>query len=351
MPPARWRGMVEASQQEALLAVDLYNGRGNDRLLEAFFVHMHIAWLYLLHAECARDGTDYWYRNDAGRLIRVDGEPKTWELQRCIENRWSNQNDPVRRNLEMTVIIRNKIEHRWQEALAVATGGYAQALVLNYEAELLTAFGPKFSLASDLRFPLYLSAFTEEGVSRMISVQRSLPPRLRRVLADFDADLDDSVRYDQRYEFRVHLLPRTGPKSDADVSMSFVREETLGEEERRALAVLGKWGTVVIRERTRRVVNAGLLRPAEVARAVDSRLPFRFGLYSHFPPMWRVLEARPPGGSDNPERTSEEYCIFDSSHGDYLYTGAFVNKVVSMLDTEAKWRKVFGHDPQRKDRS
>ena len=205
MPAPRWRGMVKASQQEALLAVDLYNRRGNERLLEAFFVHMHIAWLYLLHAECVRAGADYRYRDAAGRLIRVDGEPKTWELQKCVENRWSAQNDPVRRNLEKTVIIRNKIEHRWQEALTVATGGYAQALVLNYESEILTAFGPKFSLADELRFPIFLSAFTEEGVERMIAAQRSLPPRLRRLLAEFDADLDDSVRYDQRYEFRVHL--------------------------------------------------------------------------------------------------------------------------------------------------
>ena len=87
MPASRWRGMVKASQQEALLAVDLYNRRGNDRLLEAFFVHMHIAWLYLLHAECDRAGTDYRYWNAEGHLIRVDGEPKTWELHRCVENR------------------------------------------------------------------------------------------------------------------------------------------------------------------------------------------------------------------------------------------------------------------------
>ena len=349
MPASRWRAMLRASQQEALLAVDLYNRRGNDRLLEAFYVHMHIAWLYLLHAECLRAGTDYRYRDAAGHLILVDDEAKTWELQRCVENRWPNQNDPVRRNLERTVAIRNKIEHRWQQALTIATSGYAQALVLNYESEMTAAFDQKYSLADDLRFPLFLSAFTEEGVERMIAAQRALPQRLRKLLVDFDADLDDSVRYDQRYEFRVHLFPRTGPKSDADVSMAFVREDALSEEERRALQTLGKTGTVVVRERTRRVVNAGLLRPAEVARAVDARLPFRFGLYSHFPPMWKALEARPPGGSGHPERTREEYCIYDGSHGDYLYTEAFVDKVVSMLDTETKWLTVFRNGPEPKD--
>lgn len=349
MPPARWRGMVTASQQEALLAVDLYNSRGNDRLLEAFFVHMHIAWLYLLHAECAKAGTDYRYHEPDGRLVRVDGEPKTWELQRCVEHRWSNQSDPVRLNLERTVVIRNKIEHRWQQALSVAVAGFAQALVLNYESEMVAAFGPGQSLADELRFPIFLSAFTEEGVERMIKAQRALPQRLRRLFVDFDAGLDDAVRYDQRYEFRVHLLPRTGPKSDADVSMSFVREETLTDDERKALETLGRTGTVIVRERMRRVANAGLLRPAAAARAVDARLPFRFGLYSHFPPMWKALDARPPGGSEHPERTRDEYCIYDSNHGDYLYTETFVDKVVSMLDTEEKWLAVFPNPPARKE--
>lgn len=341
--------MVKASQQEALLAVDLYNRRGNDRLLEAFYVHMHIAWLYLLHAECARDGTDYRYRDAAGHLVLIDGEAKTWELQRCVENRWPNENDPIRRNLELTVAIRNKIEHRWQQALTFATSGYAQALVLNYESEMVDAFGPKCSLADDLRFPLFLTTFTQEGVERMIAAQRALPQRLRRLVVNFDADLDEAVRYDQRYEFRVHLLPRTGPKSEADVSMSFVREDALSQEDRAALQELGKTGTVVVRERTRTIVNAGLLRPAEVARSVDARLPYRFGLYSHFPPMWKALEARPPRGSEHPERTREEYCIYDGSHGDYLYTEAFVDKVVSMLDTEAKWLSIFPNGPELKD--
>ena len=197
VPASRWRGMVKASQQEALLAVDLYNRRGNDRLLEAFFVHMHIAWLYLLHAESVRAGIDYRYRDTAGRLVRVDGEPKTWELQKCVEHRWPDQNDPVRRNLEKTVVLRNKIEHRWQAALTVATGGYAQALVLNYESEALTVFGPKFSLADQLRFPLFLAGVHGGGAQALIATQRSLPLRLRRLLADFDADLDDSVHDDR----------------------------------------------------------------------------------------------------------------------------------------------------------
>jgi hypothetical protein len=47
-PRPKWWHKLQASKQEALLAVDLYNRSGESRRLEAFVVHMQIAWLYLL---------------------------------------------------------------------------------------------------------------------------------------------------------------------------------------------------------------------------------------------------------------------------------------------------------------
>lgn len=85
---AKWRSMLRASQDEALLAVELYNGLRQARRLEAFYVHMHLAWLYALHAKFSRDSIDYRYWRADGRLERVDGEPKTWELARCLAEEW-----------------------------------------------------------------------------------------------------------------------------------------------------------------------------------------------------------------------------------------------------------------------
>jgi len=333
--------MVEASRHEAVLAVDLYNRPRQPRTLEAFFLHMHVAWLYLLHAEFRQANVDYRYYDSEGRLVRVDGEPKTWELQKCVEQRWAPP-DPVRLNLEATISIRNRIEHRWQRELMIATAGFAQSLVLNFEEELCSHFSPSYSLEDELRFPLFIGAFTPNGVDRMLKAQQRLPLRLRRFLATFHADLDDSARSDQRYEFRVHLIPRTGAKTEADVSMSFVREETLTDEQRKALIALGEAGTVIVRERVRPVANAGLMRPAEAARRINERLPYRFGLYSHFSHLWKHMAVRPLSGVEHPERTDERYCVYDAAHGDYLYTPAFVEKAVELLASEEHWLTVFG---------
>ncbi len=347
MPKPLWTQILETAKDEAVLAVDLYNRQRQARTLEAFFVHMHLAWQYLLHAEFQKAGVDYRYRDERGRLVRIDGEAKTWELHKCVSRRWS-ADEPVRRNLEATVSIRNRIEHRWQRELGVATAGFAQALVLNFESELCEYFGQRHSLDDALRFPLFVGAFTAEGVERMVAAQKALPASLRGFLASFHGDTDDAMVDDQRYEFRVHLIPRTGPRTESDISLTFVREEDLTDEQRHALTLLGRAGTVIVRERIRPIVNSGMLRPTQVARAVDGRVPFRFGLYSHFPQVWRHLGVRPPGGAEHPERTDERYCVYDSAHGDYLYTPAYIEKIVAMLSDEGTWIEVFGRVPEPK---
>jgi Protein of unknown function (DUF3644) len=235
---ATWRVMLEAAREEALLAVDLYNQPRQPRRLEGFLVHMHIAWLYLVQAELRRDGIDYRYRLPNGRFERVDGEPKTWDLARCVQERWP-EIGPVRKNLELTIALRNKVEHRYAEAITLATSGYAQALLLNFEDELTSAFEPKYSLGEQLRFPIFVGAITGLGAARIEELRRALPRTTRDFLAGFEADLDSSITSDQRYEFRVHLVPKLGPRTDADRALTFVRESDLSEEQKSVLQELG----------------------------------------------------------------------------------------------------------------
>jgi hypothetical protein len=84
---------VDAACAEACLAVRLYNDPSEPRSFEGFIVHMHLSWLYLLHAEFQRDGVDYRYRqkDNPRRFEKVNGEPKTWELAKCVVERWPEQ--------------------------------------------------------------------------------------------------------------------------------------------------------------------------------------------------------------------------------------------------------------------
>jgi hypothetical protein len=332
--------MLEGAIGEALLAVDLYNQPRQPRRLEAFFVHMHMAWLYLLHAEFRRDGIDYHYRLPNGRFDRVDGEPKTWDLERSAAEKWPN-GGPIRTNLELTIALRNKIEHRYHEAIAVATSGYAQALLLNFEDELTTAFGSNVSLGQQLRFPIFVGELTALGEARITELRGSLPKSTRDFLARFEAELDPEIATDQRYEFRITLVPKLGSKQAADRALTFVRESDLSDSERTALLELGRSGHVVVREHTRPIADAGLIRPAAAVELIQARIPYVFHM-GHFVRAWKKTGCRPRRGDEHPERTDERYCVYSEPYRDYLYTTAFADKVVRETATVDKFVEFTG---------
>ncbi len=344
---ARWKTTLEASKDEAILAVDLYNQSKGGRRLEAFFVHMHIAWLYSFEAQYQRDSKSYFYRLPNGRFDRIDGEPKTWDLAKFVREELDANDSiegPVRKNLELTIALRNKIEHRFEEATTIAIAGYAQALLINYEECLTTRFGMDESLGQELRFPIFVGTLTQAGAARLANVQSELPAKTRQFLADFEAGMNPSIVQDQRYEFRVRLVPMLGSKTDADLSISFVREDQLTDDERQILEALGRTGTVIVREQIRGVANEDLLKPTPAAKVVQDRIGFIFGV-QHFVRAWKKEAIRPPERDPHPERTRQDFCVYDRPHRDYLYTKAYVDHLVSKVRTAKGFRALTGMEP------
>jgi Protein of unknown function (DUF3644) len=351
--PSRYMRMVDVSRDEAQLAVRLYNDPAEPRSFEGFVVHMHMAWLYLLHAEFTRDGIDFRYwrtKGRARRLERVDGEPKRWDLATCVRHRWSDEKEPVRANIGFFIGLRNKIEHRHaqhQEALTAAVGGQAQALLLNYEEELTSQFGVKSSLATRLRFPIFVGSFTDEGERTLRRLRSQLPKPLRTFIAEYDAGLGESITQDSRYEFRLRILQELAPKDPDALAVQFTRFDDLTDEQRSTIETIGRKGYVVVRERQRRVVGHGLLRPTEAAKAVENQIPFVFNV-AHFTKAWKKLGVRPPTKDSHPDKTDERYCLYDERHKDYGYTDAYVKKLVRECATEDGFRKLLAMAPKDK---
>jgi hypothetical protein len=340
-PRPRWWHKLQGSKHEALLAVDLYNRAGDQRRLEAFVVHMQIAWLYGLQARCERDGVDFYYRDASGRRKKIDGEFMTWDLTRCIKEFFPNQDHPVRRNVEFFIGLRNKIEHRYEQVLETVIAGKVQSLIMNYEQMLVDTFGEKESLADRLRFPVFLTSLTEGGVSALKEVHKRLAKKLTKYVSDYDAALTDEVRDDLRYEFRVYLVQQTGPKSEADAAMRFVRYDDLTEEERAKLDQV----QTIVREKQVPVANVGRHKPGDVSNRVSEVLGVKFTASSDHARAWRHYKVRPQAGAAHPERTDSKYCIWDEPHNDWVYTDAWITKLTTELRDSAKFEEVVGHPP------
>jgi hypothetical protein len=253
--PARWKSMVGASTDEACLAVRLYNDPAERRSFEAFVVHMHMAWLYLLHAELTREDIDYRYRdpNNPRRLVKVDGEPRRWELGKCVSERLRD-GDPVRANLEFFIALRNRIEHRYarhQETLALAVAGHCQAQLINYEQRVTSRFGTDQSLATRLRFPVFVGTFTEEGEQALLRLRAALPKNLQRFIAEYHAGLDPATANDSRFDFRLRVTLELAARDPDATAIQFTRYDDMTPEQRATVEEMGKTGQVIVREQKR----------------------------------------------------------------------------------------------------
>jgi hypothetical protein len=58
------------------------------------------------------------------------------------------------------------------------------------------------------------------------------------------------------------------------------------------------------------------------------------------------LKVRPETGSTQPERTDERYCVYDPAHKDYVYTEAFVRKLIRDLATPEGFQELLGWEPE-----
>ena len=303
---SKWRHTLNEAKRIAVKAVDEYNcstGHYGD-----FIGTMVRAWLYLLQAEFQRDKIDYRYKDKDGHPVLVDGEPKLWDVLKSAKELFPAANDPVRINLELFIALRNKVEHRYEHALKAAAGGRAHALVINFEQELVAKFGVQHSLADQLRFPLFVESITAPERKDTIKAARALRAA-QTVLAKFDAGLDSEVLDDQRYDFRVRLVPMLGPKSEADAAMEFVKLDELTDDERKVMIEAGRSGRVVTKVKKVPVSSAGCMLPKRVVSEVQKRVPFDFNMRLHTR-LWKHFKLHParwvaPDGGE----TVSEFCI------------------------------------------
>lgn len=82
-------------------------------------------------------------------------------------------------------------------------------------------------------------------------------------------------------------------------------------------------------------------------RELNSRLPFSVNQTTHIR-AWKHYSVRPVAGDARPHHTRQEFCVYDATHKDYLYTKAWVNKLARALANPEEYRRVTGLEPQPK---
>lgn len=346
-PPA-WRHTLDEARRQALVAIDFYNRPGDRRSFSDFIVHIHLAWQNLLHADRMRRKAEIFYRESGGRRLfkrNPDGSKKTWDLTQRLKHEFKD-NDPIRVNVEFFVGLRNHVEHRFQDSVLVATAAEAHACIINFEAELVRRFGSRETLGSELKFPVFVQSLSPSRYEEQRNLRRGLPAAVSSFITEFQVGLPDEVRSDERFAYRLLLLPMKGPKTEADLALNFVRQEDLSEEELQAL--LGQEGSVIVAEKYREAVHGDEMLPKAAAAAVEERIPFKFSVndFTVLRKVWQIGPAKSGAKEQLPK--SDGYCVYSPAFKQFVYRPKLVEQIASAVDTAEKYQALLGRTPTPK---
>lgn len=110
----------------------------------------------------------------------------------------------------------------------------------------------------------------------------------------------------------------------------------------------GRKRAVITRDRHVEVADLNRMRPAQVAARVEEQLAFRFSVYIEHVEVWKRLKVRPAKGSGDPYVTYARYCTYNEAFNEYVYTQAWIRKIVREIGTVEKYRAFFGREPRMK---
>lgn len=334
-PRSRWWHHLQASKEEVRLAVDLYNRSGNQRQLEAFILHMTLGWLKLLQAHVEHSGGDLYERDKRNwRKKHPEGGYAYKPLRTLLDEEFP-PNDPRVANINFFIGLRNQIEHRHEARIAELVAGRTQALLINYEKTLVGFFGQDEALGTELRFPLFISSITTDAVESLKAARAQIPRGVLDWVQDFDASLEAGITAEQQFDFRIYLMPHTGPKTEADASMTFVHADQFTEEQR---AVINQVQTL-IREKKVPVEDLTGMRPATVVEEVSARLHRPFTMNTHTQ-AWRHFNVRPGNEAADPSATKSDFCRYNAAFKQYVYTPAWVKYLIRHLSNDATYDAV-----------
>ena len=348
--PRPVRSAVEKAHDSALLAVEVYNKPAVKFKSGGYITLMVIAWTSLFHAIFLRRKTKPYYRKENGWFIHIDGDFKHWELDECLRQYYTTDTgNPVRKNLEFFIPLRNKIEHRSMPELDGTIFGECQAMLLNFDEIMEKEFGPKYCLRECLSFALQLFPSAENLVD---AVKRN--PTAKPVvdfIQQYRSTISPEVITSGKYAFKAFLIQVTNHKSEQALPIQFVHYDKLSEEQKKAIAPL----VAMVKNKEVPVANMDLFKPSIVVKRIQTglgnpkvkrgeRQVDRFNADTHTR-CWKHYKARPPGGAPDPHATDYRHCVYDQMHGDYGYTPGWVEFLLEKLKDENEWKALAENIP------
>jgi hypothetical protein len=320
------RPYLQKAKDSALLAVEVYNKPGTSFKSAAYIALMTIAWTSLFHAIFLKNGKNPYHKKKNGRFDIVDGDYRHWELKECTKQYWKNASEnPIRKNVEFFIPLRNKIEHRHIPQIDPAIFGECQALILNFDNLIGEHFGVKHQLREVLSFSLQMFPSGESfGQAAKNDKQAS---EIKKFIEDYRGMLSTEVLGSGQFAFKAFLIQVGNHQSADALPIQFLQHDQMSQDQREQFdkfAVAVKWKTV-------RVANDNLMKPKDVASRVARATKTIFSQHANML-AWKRHKVRPDAKSTTPELTNPKYCVYDALGKGYGYTEEWVQLLIDEIN-------------------
>ncbi|MDR2130280.1 MAG: DUF3644 domain-containing protein [Odoribacteraceae bacterium] len=339
---------LEKSRDSALLSVETYNKPAIKFRSGGYIVLMIIAWTSLFHAIFFKQKVKPFYREKGKKKFeKKDDDYHYWELKTCIKEYFKDDTqNPIRRNLEFFIPLRNKIEHRSIPEIDPDLFAECQALLLNYDKTLEKEFGIDYCIRESLSFSLQLFPS-----SRSLAEAVKFNPdakKIREFINKYRSALSTDILESGQYSFKAFLIQVVNHKSTDTLPIQFVRYDNLTDEEKRNLNRM----VAMVKFQEKPVVHNNLMLPADVVKQVQSALNDQKIIRKNNKPKdkfnqdthtrcWKKYQVRPNAKDKSPHNTNSKYCIYDKLTSQYGYTQEWVNFLIEKMQDEEEYNSLY----------
>lgn len=294
------------AREAMILAVTIFNSGSYRFKAEVFSVLANIAWTYLFHEYYERKGIPP--RNTDGTTF-------------ALSNMLARQDCPVSKGIKNNLLsikkIRDDVEHKLLGRSDVKWLPLFQACCLNFDKILVSWFGARLSLQSDLSVALQFGKLDLEQVAQVSAYD--IPPSIASLDALLKKDMTEEELDDLEYKFRVVYTFDSASKGKAHIQ--FLSPDSA--EGKSVQNVLQKFK---IADELYRY------KPGDIAKLVRSASGKSFSMNDHTK-AWQKHKIRPASGASSPEKTNRDYCIYHPAHKDYTYNDRWVELLIASIST------------------
>ena len=292
------------AREAMILAVSIFNSGSYRFKAEVFTVLANIAWTYLLHERYERCGV---------KPLHSDGT--SFALSYMLSRPDCPVSKGIKNNLLSIKKIRDDVEHKLLGRSDINWLALFQACCLNFDKTIVSWFGQRVSLQSDLSVALQFGKLDLEQAAQLSAYD--IPPHITALDALLKQHLTEQEQDDLEYKFKVVYTFDSATKGKAHIQ--FLSPESA--EGKTVQNVLQKFKIAD---------ELYKYKPGDVIRIVRKASGKSFSMNDHTR-AWQEKKVRPPSGAKSPEKTDRNFCIYHPAHKDYTYNDKWIEFLLGKL--------------------